>query len=50
MRSAGTPTSCSPDLGGLVVGEVHGDPEPLGVEPEDLGDELPGPRDASSLK
>ena len=32
-----------PDRLGLVVGVVHRDPEPIRVEPEDLGVELPGP-------
>ena len=32
-----------PDVGGLVVGEVDGDPETIGGQPDDLGDELPRP-------
>ena len=45
MRSAGTPTVVAPDRLGLVVGGVDGDPEPVGVEAEHLGDDLPGQRD-----
>ena len=32
-----------PDVGGLIVGEVDGDPETIGGQPDDLGDELPRP-------
>ena len=34
-----------PDRLGLVVAVVDGDPHPVAVEPEHLGDELPAPRD-----
>ena len=39
-----------PDLLGVVVGEVHGDPQPLGVEAHHLGDQLPGPGDGIGLE
>ncbi len=39
-----------PDLGGLVVGDVHRVPEALGVEPESLRDELVGPRNRLLLE
>ena len=39
-----------PDLGSLVVAEVHGDPEPLGVEAEALGGQLPRPGDGVGLE
>src|SRR5207237_7103974 len=32
-----------PDLGSLVVSLEHGRPEPVGLQPEPLRDELPGP-------
>ena len=35
---------------GLVVGDVDRDPEPVGVEAEDLGDELPRVRDGQLLE
>jgi hypothetical protein len=40
----------APDLLGLVVGHVDGDPQQVGVEPQHLGDELPGPRDGLVLE
>ena len=39
-----------PDLLGLVVALVHRDPEPVAVEAEDLGEELPGHRDGLFLE
>ena len=39
-----------PDLLGLVVAVVHGDPEAVAVEAEDLGEELPGHRDGVVLE
>jgi hypothetical protein len=39
-----------PDLLGLVVTLVDGDPDPLGVEPEGLGRVLPRPRDRLLLE
>ena len=39
-----------PDLLGLVVALVHGDPEAVAVEAEDLGQELPGHRDGLRLE
>ena len=41
MRSIGTPTMLVPDLLGLVVALVDGDPDAVAVEAPDLGDELP---------
>ena len=40
----------TPDLLGLVVGDVHGDPETIGVEAEQLGDHLPRHRDGLGLE
>ena len=39
-----------PDLLGDVVGLVHGDPQPVAVEPPRLGDELPARRDDELLE
>ena len=39
-----------PDLGRLVVGVVHGEPHPVGVEAESLGHELEGPGDSLLLE
>ncbi len=39
-----------PDLLGLAVADVHRHPEPVGVEPEDLGEQLPGPGDGLDLE
>ena len=50
MRSGGTPTVVAPDRLGLVVGLVDRDPEPVGVEAEHLGVELPGERDRLGLE
>ena len=46
----GSPTSSLPDPVRLVVGDVHGHPEPLRVELEHLGEELPRPRDRLGLE
>ena len=39
-----------PDRLGIVVGEVHGEPQALRVEPEALGHQLVGPRDRLLLE
>ena len=39
-----------PDLLGLVVADVHGDPDAVAVEPQHLGEELPRPRDRVALE
>src|SRR5208282_4776246 len=39
-----------PDLLGLVVPLVHRDPEPVAVEAEDVGEELPGHGDGFGLE
>ena len=39
-----------PELLGFVVGLVHGHPEAIAVEAEDLGEELPGHRDGVRLE
>ena len=39
-----------PDLVGLVVAVVDGDPHPVGVDAEHLGDQLPRPRDGLGLE
>ena len=39
-----------PDGFGIIVALVDGDPETVAVEPEDLGDEFPGPRDRVLLE
>ena len=41
---------CLPDLGGLVVRDVDGHPQLVGVEAEHLGHELPRPRDRLGLE
>ena len=50
MRSAGTPDRVEPDLLGLVVALVDGDPQPVAVDAEHLGDQLPGVRDGLGLE
>ena len=50
MRCSGTPARVEPDLPGLVVGLVHRDPQPLGVDPEDLGQQLPREGDGVGLE
>jgi hypothetical protein len=40
----------APDLLGFVVGGVDGDPEALGIQPEDLGVQLPRPPDRVGLE
>src|SRR5690606_3888552 len=52
LRDSGHPV---PDLGGLRVGLVGGDPDPLGIEAEStlllgLGDQLPGEGDGPLLE
>ncbi len=47
---AGEADLVGPDLLGLVVAHVDGDPEAVAVEPEHLGDELPGPGDGLGLE
>ncbi len=49
-RSGRTPDRVDPDLLGLVVAVVHGDPEAVAVEAEDLGEQLPGQRDGVGLE
>ena len=44
------PDGVAPDLLGLVVGQVHGDPQLLGVQSEHLGREFPGERDRLLLE
>ena len=46
----GPPDLVAPDRFGLVVGLVDGHPQPVGVETEHLGVELPGEPIASALK
>ncbi len=41
----GEPDLVGPDRLGLVVADVHGDPQPVAVEPQYLGVELPRPLD-----
>ncbi len=50
MRSGRHADLVDPDLLGLVVAVVHGDPEPVAVEAEDLGEQLPGHRDGLGLE
>ena len=50
MRSIGHADRVVPDLLGLVVGDVDGDPDAVAVEAEHLGDELPRPRDGVGLE
>ena len=50
MRSAGTPDLVPPDGLGLVVVDVDGDPQPVAVEPEHLGEQLPGQGDGLLLE
>ena len=50
MRSSGHADRVVPDLLGLVVRGVHGDPQPVAVEPEVLGDVLPRPGDGLLLE
>ena len=50
MRSGGRPTTSRQMRLGLVVGLVDRDPEPVGVEPEHLGEELPRERDRLGLE
>ena len=47
---AGKADRVGPDLLGLVVALVDGDPQAVGVDAEHLGDELPGPRDGLGLE
>ena len=47
---AGTPDLVDPELLGLVVAVVHRDPEAFAVEPEDFGEQLPGPGDGIFLE
>ena len=44
------PDLVDPQLFGLVIAVVHGDPEPIAVEPEDLGEQLPGEGDGLGLE
>ena len=39
-----------PDRFGVVVGRVHGDPQPVRVEPGHFGEQLPRPRDRFGLE
>ena len=48
--SAGTPTWSIQICGRLVVAVVHREPQPLGIEAEDLGEELVGPGDRLLLE
>ena len=50
MRSGGTPTTSRQMRLGLVVGLVDRDPEPVGIEPEHVGVELPRERDRLGLE
>ncbi len=49
MRSGGTPLSSQSPLG-LVVGLEDGHPQPVGIDPEPLGDQLARPPDGLSLE
>ena len=50
MRLGRQPDGVVPDRGGLVVVGVHGDPEPVPVETEVPGEQLPRPRDGLGLE
>ena len=50
MRSAGKPDLLDPDLLGLVVAVVHGDPQAVGVQAEDVGQQPPGHGDGLFLE